>query len=142
MLPELIKPRVFIFSRRFGAARGPLVSKLKSSFFLAGATGTCGVDVEAWMDIPTTDDVGRPEEDDEANKDAHVFGFGFTGREKRFLLLKCEGGFAFAETTTGGAFEGSLGRVEETTKESDMRHLPVTLITCYAAKQHQMAPVL
>ena len=90
MLPELTKPLVFMFSWCFWTARGPLVNKLKRSFFLVLETGICGVDVEAWMDIPTTDDVGRPEEEDEANKDAHVFGFGFTGgvggRERVNLL--------------------------------------------------------
>ena len=43
---------------------------------------------------------------------------------------------------TGGAFEGSLGRVEETTKESDMWHAPVTVMGCYSAKQDQTGCVL
>jgi len=127
MLPELIKPLVFIF----WTARGPLVKRVKSSVFFAGATSG---GVEGWMEMATADE-GEGDE----KRDAHVFGF-VAGRER--TRWKWEGGFARGETSTGGALAGSLGRVEQTTKESDMLIHPVTHITCYAAKQHQMAPAL
>ena len=72
---------------------------------MAGATGTSGVDVEAWINIPTTDEVGRPVKEDEVDKDAH---FGIMGRVGG-RELKWEGGIAFVETIMEGAFEESLG---------------------------------
>jgi hypothetical protein len=85
---------------------GPLVSKAIKSDFLVGDTGTVGledVEVEAGIEIPTTEDVGRvlrvaePEDGEgvgERRSSAHDF-----------LTFAGAGGGARAAETTGAGLE-------------------------------------